>query len=57
MYMLANIVAEKYSAKAIVTGENLGQVASQTWQSRVLDESSELPVLRPLIGLNKEENH
>jgi len=56
MYMLANIVAEKYSAKAIVTGENLGQVASQTLDNlRVLDRSSELPVLRPLIGLNKEE--
>lgn len=56
MYKVANIVAKKYGAKAIITGENLGQVASQTLDNlQVLDRSSELPVLRPLIGLNKEE--
>lgn len=56
MYKIANIVANKYNAKAIITGESLGQVASQTLDNlKVLDKSSELPVLRPLIGLNKEE--
>lgn len=56
MYKIANIVAKKYSAKAIVTGESLGQVASQTLDNlQVLDKSSQLPVLRPLIGLNKDE--
>lgn len=56
MYRVANEVAKRYGAKAIVTGENLGQVASQTLANlRILDNLSELPVLRPLIGLNKEE--
>jgi len=56
MYKVANEVAKRYGAKAIITGENLGQVASQTLDNLSnLDFLSETLVLRPLIGLNKEE--
>lgn len=56
MYRIANLVAKNHNAKAILTGENLGQVASQTLDNlSILDKSSEMPVLRPLIGLNKDE--
>ena len=41
---------------ALVTGESLGQVASQTGEAIAFtDSTSELPVLRPLIGMDKEE--
>jgi len=57
MYRVANELAKKLGAKAIVTGENLAQVASQTLQNlSVIDKASELPVLRPLIGFDKEES-
>ena len=43
-------------AKAIVTGESLGQVASQTIESMtVTNEVVSMPVFRPLIGMDKEE--
>lgn len=57
MYRVANELAKRTGAKAIVTGENLAQVASQTlYNLRVIDQASELPVLRPMIGFNKEES-
>ena len=54
-------VAEKFAlevgASALVTGESLGQVASQTLQNILVeDKAVKIPVLRPLIGLNKEES-
>jgi len=56
MIRLANIQAKKSGEKSIITGESLGQVASQTIESLhstgVLAES---PILRPLIGLDKQE--
>ncbi|MEM1569667.1 MAG: 7-cyano-7-deazaguanine synthase [Candidatus Bathyarchaeia archaeon] len=56
MYRVANEIANIVKAKAIVTGENLAQVASQTLQNlSVINQASKLPVLRPLIGFNKEE--
>ena len=56
MYRIAEKTANKNEAKVLVTGENLGQVASQTLDNlNVLDRAIETPVLRPLIGLNKEE--
>ncbi|MBS7611588.1 tRNA sulfurtransferase [Candidatus Bathyarchaeota archaeon] len=56
MYRVANEFANIVKAKAIVTGENLAQVASQTLQNlSVINQASKLPVLRPLIGLDKEE--
>jgi thiamine biosynthesis protein ThiI len=56
MYRTAQAVALERGAQAIVTGESLGQVSSQTLKNlRALDGRLELPVLRPLVGLDKEE--
>ena len=56
MVRLANIVAARTGAGALVTGESLGQVASQTMEAlNITDELSERLVLRPLIGMDKEE--
>ncbi|HYB93167.1 MAG TPA: tRNA uracil 4-sulfurtransferase ThiI [archaeon] len=56
MYRIACRFAEMKNAKAIVTGESLGQVASQTLMNlTVLDEASNIPVFRPLIGMDKNE--
>ena len=49
-------VARKIGAKALVTGESLGQVASQTMLALgTTDDVCEMPVLRPLIGMDKVE--
>ncbi len=56
MLRLAEKVAEKEGAGAIVTGESLGQVASQTLPNIAAEEDGiSIPVLRPLIGFDKEE--
>ena len=56
MMRLAEAVARRTGAKALVTGECLGQVASQTMDAlTVSDEVCTLPVLRPVIGMDKEE--
>ena len=56
MYAVAERVAELEGAKAIVTGESLGQVASQTLENiQAVDEMVSLPVFRPLIGSDKQE--
>jgi thiamine biosynthesis protein ThiI len=56
MLRVATRVAGDEAALAIVTGESLGQVASQTLESLATIEAvTDLPVLRPLIGLDKEE--
>ncbi len=56
MVRCASALAERYGAGCIVTGESLAQVASQTMQSlAVTDAVATLPVLRPCIGLDKEE--
>ena len=47
---------EKEDARAVITGENLGQVASQTLANlSVISEAVTVPVLRPLITYDKEE--
>ena len=49
-------LAERVGAKAIVTGENLGQVASQTMEAMATTQAvTTLPVLQPLVGMDKEE--
>jgi thiamine biosynthesis protein ThiI len=54
MYRIAAAFAEEQNAKGIVTGESLGQVASQTLDNLyVLDEAVSIPVLRPTIGMDK----
>ncbi len=56
MLRIAEVIAEKVNAQALVTGENVGQVASQTLSNmRVIEEVTPLPILRPLAGDNKEE--
>ena len=56
MIRVANILCEKYRYKTIITGESLGQVASQTIESLTSTNSvAEYPVLRPLISFNKDE--
>jgi thiamine biosynthesis protein ThiI len=56
MIRLAEMVARKEKAEALVTGEALGQVASQTLRNiRVIDEAATFPILRPLCGMDKEE--
>ena len=56
MTMIANRIAEKEKAKAIVTGDSIGQVASQTIENlRCIYEASSLPILAPLVGMNKRE--
>ncbi len=56
MMRLADRLALDLNCKALVTGECLGQVASQTMQAlAVSEDAATLPVLRPLIGMDKEE--
>lgn len=54
MMRIANKLAKKIKAKAIITGENVGQVASQTLENlHTIESASNLTVLRPLIGFEK----
>ena len=56
MLRIAEAIARREDAKALVTGESLGQVASQTLQNiATIGEAVEMPVLRPLIGMDKQE--
>lgn len=56
MMRIADRLAKEFDCRALVTGENLGQVASQTMEAlRVSEDVTDLPVLRPLIGMDKEE--
>src|SRR5262249_23026256 len=56
MVRIAQALARQSGALALVTGESLGQVASQTLHNLArIDEAAELPVLRPLIGMDKLE--
>lgn len=56
MMRIADRIARSERAHALVTGESIGQVASQTLPNlRSIEAASTLPVLRPLIGFAKEE--
>ena len=56
MMKIAEIFAQKDGAKALITGESVGQVASQTVDSLVCTNAvCSLPVFRPLIGFDKQE--
>jgi thiamine biosynthesis protein ThiI len=56
MYRAGALLAERVGAEALVTGESLGQVSTQTLRNiAVADEAAGVPVLRPLIGMDKEE--
>jgi tRNA uracil 4-sulfurtransferase len=56
MLRIAEAIARKEKAKALVTGESLGQVASQTLDNMVVvQQAARLPILRPLVGMDKQE--
>jgi len=56
MMRIANRIARQHGAQALITGENLGQVASQTMEALgCTDAVCDLPVFRPLIGCDKLE--
>ena len=56
MIRLASMIAEQLNAPAIISGESVGQVASQTLSNiRATADAGDRPILRPLAGLNKEE--
>ncbi len=56
MLRIAEVIARQDRAKALVTGESLGQVASQTLDNMaVIEQAARLPVLRPLVGMDKQE--
>lgn len=56
MMRIASEIARRDGAKALVTGDSLGQVASQTLENlAAVEAAASMPVLRPLIGLDKTE--
>jgi len=56
MYRYAQELAKKVGADVIITGENIGQVASQTPENLITEtQVLEIPILRPLIAYNKQE--
>ncbi len=56
MVRSADKVARDFGAKGIVMGDSLGQVASQTLENMyIVSQASDLPIYRPLIGMDKEE--
>ena len=56
MMRIADKIAQKNACGALITGESLGQVASQTMEAMLATgDAATLPVLRPLVGMDKEE--
>ncbi len=56
MMQISQKIAEKRGCQALITGESIGQVASQTMSAlAVTDDAVTMPVFRPLIGMDKEE--
>lgn len=57
MYRIAERLAKKIGSQCIITGENLGQVASQTVESMTVTNAvvEDLPIFRPLISFDKED--
>ncbi|MCH7658997.1 MAG: tRNA 4-thiouridine(8) synthase ThiI [Bacteroidetes bacterium] len=56
MFRIAHAIAKKEKAHAIFTGESLGQVASQTLENmETIEAVTTIPIMRPLIGLDKQE--
>src|SRR2546428_13776867 len=56
MIRIAGVLARQHGAEALVTGESLGQVASQTLGNlAVIGAATAMPILQPLIGMDKSE--
>jgi thiamine biosynthesis protein ThiI len=56
MLRIGDMIGEQTGALAVVTGDSVGQVASQTLRSiRAVESACNLPILRPLAGFDKQE--
>lgn len=56
MFRMATRIAQNHNNKVLITGESVGQVASQTLESMsVINEVTRMPVLRPLVTMDKQE--
>jgi tRNA uracil 4-sulfurtransferase len=56
MVRIAQRIAERVHADALITGDVIGQVASQTIENiRAIDDAATMPILRPLVGFDKED--
>lgn len=56
MLKIANVICERSRCGALITGESVGQVASQTLSAiACTDKAADFPVLRPLVGMDKKE--
>ena len=56
MMRIASALAVRFRARALVTGESLGQVASQTLDNMAaIEDAAAMPILRPLVGMDKNE--
>ena len=56
MMRVAEMLSRKHGSQALITGESIGQVASQTMEGLTVTNSAvDIPVFRPLIGMDKEE--
>ncbi len=56
MMRIADRIARTHGARALVSGEVIGQVASQTLENMsIIASATDLPILRPLVGMDKEE--
>ena len=56
MIKIAQMIARKDGALALISGESVGQVASQTLRAlECTDAAADMPILRPVIGMDKEE--
>jgi len=56
MLRIGEAIAREEKARALITGESLGQVASQTLDNiAVIEQATRLPILRPLVGMDKQE--
>ena len=56
MLRIAQRIASQVRARALVTGDVIGQVASQTLDNMIaIDQAAHMPIFRPLVGMDKEE--
>lgn len=56
MMRISEVIAKRYRCKVLITGESLGQVASQTMDAIICtNDAAKMPIFRPLIGMDKDE--
>ena len=55
MLRIAELISQKENAKALITGDSVGQVASQTLENiAAISQAVNIPIMRPLVGMDKE---